>query len=108
MVTSMKPKSTGLRPTASARGITRSSGRSGRARSAVRYPFFAICIHNQGNEASLELGKAYRVIRPEENDRPSMIRVIDEEGEDYVYSADWFIPIRLPPKAKRALSTVIA
>ena len=50
------------------------------------------------------MGKAYRVIRPQPNDPKHLLRVIDEEGEDYLYPADWFVPIDLPPRAKKALA----
>lgn len=32
------------------------------------------------------------------------IRVIDESGEDYLYPADYFVPLELPREAERALS----
>jgi hypothetical protein len=32
-----------------------------------------------------------------------MIRVIDEEGEDYLYPRDWFLPIELPHNIEEAL-----
>jgi hypothetical protein len=36
------------------------------------------------------------------------MRVIDESGEDYLYPAKWFVPVELPAKAKRVLSTARA
>ncbi len=99
----MKPKSTGVKRTALANATGKSNGRSGRP----SYPFYAICIRNDGNEASLRLGKAYRVIKPEKNDPPETLRVIDEEGEDYLYSSDWFVRLDLPRTARRALSAAI-
>jgi hypothetical protein len=68
-----------------------------------KYPYLAICVRNNGSEASLERGKAYRVIRPLPNDPPQRIRVIDEENEDYLYRADWFVPIRLPIVAEKSV-----
>jgi len=65
---------------------------------------FALCINNRGYEGSLLVGKVYKIIKPEQNDRPGDLRVVDEEGEDYLYSADRFVPIELPPQARRALS----
>jgi hypothetical protein len=47
------------------------------------------------------------MIRPETNDRPNDVRVIDEEGEDYLYSADQFVPIDLPPKVRKAISVTV-
>ena len=32
-----------------------------------------------------------------------MIRVIDEEGEDYLYPTDWFLPIELPQNVEEAI-----
>jgi hypothetical protein len=52
----------------------------------------------------LLVGKVYRVVGPERNDRPEDIRVLDESGEDYPYPRSWFVPVDLPLKAKRALA----
>ena len=54
-----------------------------------------ICIDNKGNEASLEQWKVYQCLRDEEAERHNEIRVIDEEGEDYLYPADIFSPVSL-------------
>ena len=72
----------------------------GLARSQV---CFAVCINNKGYEASLELGKLYRVIPDEETDRHGYLRIVDESGEDYGYSADRFFAIDLPKPVERAL-----
>src|SRR5947207_3364494 len=102
---SMKPKSTGSKRTALAASSRGANGRSAAIRRGPRraYPFFAICIEQGEYEPLLHVGKAYRVIRPEPNDPAYLWRVIDEEGEDYLYPAEWFVPVQLPPKAKRAL-----
>lgn len=65
-------------------------------------PQFAICIRNNGCE-DLEVGKVYRVLADELAARDGYIRVIDESGEDYLYPADYFVPIALPEDAERAL-----
>jgi hypothetical protein len=49
------------------------------------------------------LGKAYKVIKPLAEDPGYDLRVIDEEGEDYLYSARRFVPVDLPPAARRAV-----
>ena len=64
---------------------------------------FAVCINNLGYEASLEVGKLYRVVPDEEAASRSYIRVIDESGEDYGYSASRFFPIEVPLALQRAL-----
>jgi hypothetical protein len=43
---------------------------------------FAICLNNEGYEASLELRKIYQALPPESNDPAGYIRIIDESGED--------------------------
>jgi hypothetical protein len=34
-----------------------------------------------------------------------MRRIVDESGEDYLYPRDWFVNVRLPVLARRALSS---
>lgn len=63
---------------------------------------FAICIRNDDYPASLEVRKIYQVL-PDETVEPEFIRVIDESGEDYLYPADYFIPIELPESIKELL-----
>jgi len=64
---------------------------------------FAICIQNEGYPASLELWKVYRVLPDEKVAEHQLIRVVDESGEDYLYSESWFVPIKLPQAAERAI-----
>jgi hypothetical protein len=66
-------------------------------------PQFAICIKNEEYPASLQLWKVYRVLPDEKGKRHNMIRVIDESGEDYLFSADYFVPVELPQLAESAL-----
>jgi hypothetical protein len=64
---------------------------------------FAICLENQGYEASLELRKIYQVLPPETNDPKGYVRVIDESGEDYLYTKKAFEMIDLPQRTERKL-----
>jgi len=64
---------------------------------------FVICIQNDGYPASLELWKVYRVVQDEKAAEDQLVRVIDESGEDYLYSEDYFVPIKLPKVVKEAL-----
>lgn len=64
---------------------------------------FAICIENEGYPASLELWKVYRILPDEKAASHQLIRVIDESGEDYLYSAGWFAPIKLPRSVEKAM-----
>ena len=64
---------------------------------------FAVCIKNKGYEASLEIGKLYRVIPDEGAEGHGYLRIVDESGEDYGYAADRFFTIDLPKPLERAL-----
>ncbi len=68
---------------------------------------FAVCIRNEGNEASLELRKIYEVLADAKGEHHAMIRVIDEENEDYLYPASWFLPIELPTKVEQAILELV-
>src|SRR5438477_3663940 len=62
---------------------------------------YAICVENRGAE-DLEIRKVYRVLNDKTAAATGYVRVIDESGEDYLYPADYFVSVELPPKAKRA------
>src|SRR6266516_580113 len=67
-------------------------------------PRFAICIDNTGYPASLERWKIYRVLPDRESARHGQIRVIDESGEDYIFAAQSFVLVELPPPLRRLYS----
>ena len=64
---------------------------------------FAVCIDNDGYEASLELGKLYRIMPDENAEAHGYIRVVDESGEDYAYSLKRFFRLEVPRPLERAL-----
>ena len=64
---------------------------------------FAVCIRNAGYSASLELRKLYEVIEDLEAEKDQMIRIVDESGEDYLYSADRFVFAPLPAAVEQAV-----
>ena len=66
-------------------------------------PWFAICINNSEYPVSLELHKIYRVIPEEGAAQDGDLRIINESGEDYLYSADYFVMIELPREVVRVL-----
>jgi len=63
---------------------------------------FVICVRNEDCE-DLEPRKVYQVRPDETAAEDGYIRVIDESGEDYLYSQDYFVPIELPQAAEKAL-----
>lgn len=42
-------------------------------------------------------GRRYKVVAPRSDDLPSVVRIIDESGEDYVYPKHWFEDASTPP-----------
>jgi hypothetical protein len=65
-----------------------------------------ICINNDGNPASLILGKVYRTLPDPAAEANNMLCVVDEdksEPDGHLYPASMFAPIELPKVAERAL-----
>ncbi len=54
---------------------------------------FLLCIDNEGYEASLEIRKLYQAIPDKEAERHNQVRIIDESGEDYLYSSRFFTSV---------------
>ena len=69
-----------------------------------RSTHFVVCIDNAGYPASLEVGKLYPVIPDAEAAKHGYIRVVDESGEDYGYSAERFFVLGVPEALAKALS----
>lgn len=57
---------------------------------------FAVCLSNDGYPASLEPRKLYEVLDDAQAISKNLLRVIDESGEDYLYSASMFALIPIP------------
>jgi hypothetical protein len=68
---------------------------------------FAVCVRNEGYEASLELRKIYEVLPDSVAARHRQLRVIDESGEDYLFPSAWFAVIELPAPTKRAVLAAV-
>jgi len=64
---------------------------------------YAVCINNSGKEASLERNKLYVVLPDPRAEADGLVRVIDEDGEDYLYPADWFVAVEVPKVVERSL-----
>ncbi len=63
-----------------------------------------VCLSNRGFAASLDERKIYRALPDAEAQRLGLLRVVDESGDDYLYPADRFGALTLPPNVVRALS----
>lgn len=64
---------------------------------------FALCLENAGNEASLVLGKVYRIIPDARAAREDLVRIIDESGEDYLFERSKFAFVEFPEPVRRKI-----
>ena len=62
-----------------------------------------VCVRSRGYEASLEQNKIYVVLPDQDAERHGQLRVIDESGEDYLFSADRFVAIEVPAAVRASL-----
>jgi len=63
---------------------------------------FAICI-NTDDPDLLTPRMLYQVLPDESAGKSDYVRVIDNEGEDYLYPANYFVLVDFPPVVKHAL-----
>lgn len=63
---------------------------------------FVMCIFTNEN-ALLTLNRVYRVIPDEKANRSGYIRIIDDEGEDYLYPEKYFVFVQIPQEVEKAL-----
>lgn len=68
-------------------------------------PRFALCVRTNG-AVDLEQRKVYQILPDRGASRDGYVRVVDESGEDYLYPAEYFVPVRLPAAAIRDLETL--
>jgi hypothetical protein len=71
----------------------------------VRGSRFVICVDAaEYAGVDLDVGKLYQALLTEKSARDQgLIRVIDNSGEDYLFSADQFVDIKLPKAAQEAV-----
>ncbi len=67
---------------------------------------FAVCINTDDSDL-LTPRMIYQVLPDESAAKSGYIRVIDNEGEDYLYPADYFIPVDIPNDAASKLSHIL-
>lgn len=61
---------------------------------------FALCLDNEGNEASLIVGKVYPIVLDGRAAKDALVRVIDESGEDYLFSRSQFAFVDFPESVR--------
>jgi hypothetical protein len=71
------------------------------ARNSARQ--LVICIDNEDYPAALEKRKIYIALRDTVAEKRGLIRIIDESGDDYLYSKTMFRSIALPQSVKKAV-----
>jgi hypothetical protein len=91
-----------MKRTGSAKKSSRRSATSTRGRNGTRRRF-VVCVRNDGYEASLEQNKIYVALPDADAERHGQVRVIDESGEDYLFSAERFIAIEVPAAVRASL-----
>jgi hypothetical protein len=64
---------------------------------------FALCVDNAEYEASLVLGKVYRILSDTRAARDDLIRIVDESGEDYLYHKSHFVFVDFPKAVARRI-----
>jgi hypothetical protein len=69
---------------------------------------FVMCINNKGYERDLMLHKVYKVVSSEKEEQDGWVRIVDETGEDYLYSAKHFAPVELSAPAQHSFDMVVA
>jgi hypothetical protein len=64
-------------------------------------PRFAVCVETDDPDL-LTPRMVYQVLPDESAARSEYVRVIDNEGEDYLYPAKYFVIVDLPREVERA------
>ena len=64
---------------------------------------FALCLENTGNEASLILGKVYRILPDARAENDDLVRIIDESGDDYLFARSQFALVEFPQSVRRKI-----
>jgi len=69
---------------------------------------YVLCIDDGGYPASLEVRKVYVALPDHKANERGHIRVVDETGEDYLYPAELFVAITIPPEATSLFQPAIS
>lgn len=71
---------------------------------ATKASHYAVCVKNDGYEASLEKRKIYRLLPDRSAAHLGLVKVRDESGTPYLYPASLFVTIRLPQPVLKAFA----
>jgi hypothetical protein len=62
-----------------------------------------VCVNNDGYPVSLEKRKIYVALPDADAEKHGLMRIIDESGDEYLYSKGLFRSIALPESVKKAV-----
>jgi len=91
-----------MQHTGLARKNSSARGTSIRKRKGARGQRFACACRI---EVSLERNKIYVVLTDESAEKDGDLRIVDESGEDYLFSAERFVAIDVPAAVRASLLT---
>ena len=63
---------------------------------------FVLCVSSGTYRASVEPRKVYQALDDPAAEARSLLRIVDESGEDYLFPASLFVPIEVSAKARPA------
>lgn len=66
-----------------------------------------ICIDNSGYEVSLEKRKIYVGLTDARAELLGHVRIVDESGQSYLYSAERFVAAELPLATRRVVLATV-
>jgi hypothetical protein len=71
---------------------------------AASHTRFVLCVR-PGDSEDLEARKVYQVLPDQKAVREGYLRIVDESGEDYLYPAECFVPLKLPAAIMREFAS---
>jgi hypothetical protein len=63
-----------------------------------------VCLANANFAAPLELRKIYHCPGKVKVGASTLLRIVDESGEEYLYPQELFAPVRVAPSVQEALT----
>ena len=69
---------------------------------------YVMCINNEDYPLDLTLHKVYKVIPDSKAEQHGQVRIIDDSGEDYLFSVKRFAPVELDEAGVQSLDKVRA
>lgn len=64
---------------------------------------FVLCVDNADYQASLIIGKVYRIIPDQRAVQDDLVRIMDESGEDYLYHKSHFALVDFPRSVQKKI-----